>query len=163
MGSIHFFETFHPDGVLTFYSKSRLVSFRNYLYEAEDSAALYDLAGADLSTALSLRASVFMLPFFLDHSAIVKCSARWIHSMEADGFVFFLRTTAIVCGTLVYEGIHVLLARLQRWFRKMARVRIAKKRESALAFAMSGHDRLGERSVDLGDTLGIILQMVVSG
>ena len=163
MGSIHFFETFHPDGVLTFYSKSRLMSFRNRLYEAEDSAALYDLAGADLSTALSLRASVFMLPFFFDHSAIVKCSVRWIHSAEEEGFVFFLRTTAVVYGTLVYEGVHVLLVRLQRWFRKVARVRLAKKREYALAFAMSGHGRLGERSVNLGDVLDLILQMVVQG
>ena len=163
MNTIYFFKTFHPDGVLTFYSKSRLVSFRNRLYEAEDSAALYELATIDLSTASSLHANVFMLPFFFDHSAIVKCSARWIHSVEEEGFVFFLRTTAVVCGALVYEGVHVLLARLQRWFRKIARVRIAKRRESALAFAMSGHGRLGEQSVDLGDTLGIILQMVVSG
>ena len=160
MNTIFFFDTFHPNGVLTFYSKSRLVSFRNRLFEAEDSCALYDLVNIDLSTASSLHANVFMLPFFFDHSAIVKCSARWIHSMEAEGFVFFLRTTAVVCGTLVYEGIHVLLTRLQRWFRKIARLRRAWKQEAALAFAMSGHRRLGESSVDLGDVLDIIVQML---
>jgi hypothetical protein len=80
--------------------------------------------------------------------------------MEAEGFVFFLRTTAVVCGTLVYEGIHVLLTRLQRWFRKIARLRRAWRQEAALAFAMSGHGRLGAGSVDLGDALDIILLFI---
>ena len=161
MRTIHLFDIFFPDGKLTFYSKSKLVGFRNRLYEAEDGYGSSSLASANLATAVSRRANVFMLPFFFDHAAIIKCTVRWAAGASFEGFVFFLDTRARVRGELVSQGLHVLLVRLQRWFRRVIRVRQKQTQDAALAFAMSGHVRLGDGSCAGGlgdDVLGAVLK-----
>jgi hypothetical protein len=164
MRTIHAFEVFHPNGRLIFYSKSRLVSFRGRLYDSEESYAALSLVRANLAAAVSRRASVFMLPFFFNHSAIVKCSVRWSAGDTFEGFVFFLNTSARVRGVLVEEGVHILLTRLQRWFHRTAAVLRRRRQDAALAFAMSGHVRLGCASCAGGlgsDALGVVLQKVL--
>ena len=159
--SIFFFRTRFPDRLMTYYASSGLVFVDDYLFKPVASCMLDELRQTDLTTAVKLQANIFML-FVFEHSAIVKFSVYWTDA-SSKTFVMFLDNCAQVCGAVVDEGLYLLVRRLQRWFRRTARL-LRARRGAALAFAMAGHDRLGAGCLAGGlgtDELEMILRRVL--